>query len=65
LKHSRERTRFGKEPLPEIILTAYDDAQVREEARELGVEIHLKPLLWKSSWKSSGGILTDLIIDLN
>ena len=39
-----ERTRFGKEPLPEIILTAYDDARVREEAKELGVrDFILKP----------------------
>lgn len=45
LKAIRElRQRFGKAPLPEIILTAYDDPLVREEARALGVrEFILKP----------------------
>ena len=39
-----ERSRFGKAPLPEIVLTAYDDEPVRDEARRLGVkEFVLKP----------------------
>lgn len=39
-----ERARFGKAPLPEIILTGYDDPGVREEAKKLGVrEFILKP----------------------
>lgn len=39
-----ERKRFGKLPLPEIILTAYDDHEVRKKASELGVrDFILKP----------------------
>ena len=40
----RIRNEFGKPPLPEIILTAYDDPAVREEAKKIGVrEFVLKP----------------------
>lgn len=39
LKAIREaRAKFGKDPLPEIILTAYDEPGVREEAKKLGVK---------------------------
>ncbi len=35
---------FGKLPVPEIVLTAYDDPSVREEAQRMGVrEFLLKP----------------------
>ncbi|MBI2166683.1 MAG: response regulator [Candidatus Omnitrophica bacterium] len=38
------RSQFGKPPLPEIILTAYEDPQVIQEAKALGVrEFILKP----------------------
>lgn len=45
LKAIREiRSRFGKLPLQEMILTAYDDAKVKEEAERMGVrEFFLKP----------------------
>lgn len=45
LKAIRElRREFGKPPLPEIVLTAYDDPTVKEEAESLGVkEFILKP----------------------
>lgn len=39
-----ERARFRKAPLPEVVLTAYDDEPVREEARCLGVrDFVIKP----------------------
>lgn len=39
-----ERVRFGKPPLPEIILTAYDDEPIKAEAQALGVrEFLTKP----------------------
>jgi len=39
-----QRKQFGKPPLPEIILTAYDDPTAKEEAEKLGVrEFILKP----------------------
>lgn len=39
-----QRKQFGKPPLPEIILTAYDDPLVKAEAEKLGVrEFILKP----------------------
>jgi len=39
-----ERAKFGKPPLPEIVLTAYDDESVKEEAKKLGVrDFLLKP----------------------
>jgi excisionase family DNA binding protein len=39
-----DRAKFGKPPLPEIVLTAYDDESVREEARKLGIrDFLLKP----------------------
>lgn len=38
------RSEFGKPPLPEIILTAYDDPKIKEEAKKLGVrEFIVKP----------------------
>lgn len=38
------RSRFGKPPLPEIILSAYDDIQAKETAERMGVrEFILKP----------------------
>lgn len=38
------RSQFGKPPLPEIILTAYEDSQAIQEAKALGVrEFLLKP----------------------
>lgn len=45
LKAVREvRAQFGKAQVPEIILTAYEDPEVREEARRLRVrEFILKP----------------------
>lgn len=45
LKALREdRKKFGKGPLPEIILTAYDDAEARQRAKDLGVrDFVLKP----------------------
>ncbi|MCM8775462.1 MAG: response regulator [Candidatus Omnitrophica bacterium] len=45
LKAIRElRRRFGKPPLPEIVLTAYDDELVKKEAKKLGVrDFILKP----------------------
>ena len=39
-----ERAKFGQPPLPEIVLTAYDDESIKAEARELGVrDFLLKP----------------------
>lgn len=39
-----ERSRYGKPKLPEIILTAYDDAWALEEAKRLGIkDFILKP----------------------
>jgi excisionase family DNA binding protein len=32
-----ERAKFGKPPLPEIILTAYDDEPIKAEAQKMGV----------------------------
>jgi DNA-binding response OmpR family regulator len=45
LKAIRElRREFQKPPIPEIILTAYDDAEIRKEALGMGVcEFMLKP----------------------
>ena len=38
------RNQFGKPPLPEIILTAYEDPEAIQEAKALGVrEFLLKP----------------------
>ena len=39
-----ERAKYGKAPLPEIILTAYDDEFLKKEASDLGVrDFLLKP----------------------
>ena len=39
-----ERAKFGKPPLPEIVLTAYDDELIKAEAQKLGVrDFLLKP----------------------
>ena len=39
-----ERAKFGKPPLPEIVLTAYDDESAKQEAQKLGIrEFLLKP----------------------
>ena len=38
LKEIRKlRNHFGKPPLPEVILTAYDDPVIRKEAAQMGV----------------------------
>jgi len=39
-----ERMKYGKKPLPEIVLTAYEDEKIKEEVRKLGIEdFILKP----------------------
>jgi DNA-binding NtrC family response regulator len=53
---------MAPDPIPSVVLTAYDDAAVEAEARQLGAEFFLKPVDAKALLSAVARLLSGLAV---